>query len=63
MHLIFVGDLRVRVKHPLIKNLYFTGDTVTQWDVGSSGAAHRAVICASAIADRNHLKMLPPYMR
>ena len=59
----FIGDMRPSVKHPLIKNLYFTGDTVSQWDVGSSGAAHGAVICASAVAGRDHLRMLPPYMR
>ena len=58
-----IGDRRPDVKHPLVKNLYFTGDTVTQWDVGSNGTAHGAVICASAVASKDYLRMLPPYMR
>ena len=59
----YVGNMRFSVKHPLIKNLYFTGDTVTQWDVGTSGTAHGAVICAGAVSGRDHMTMLPPYMR
>lgn len=58
-----VGDRRPGVKHDLIKNLFFTGDTVTQWDVGTSGAAHGAIICASAVSGKDHLKLLPEYMR
>jgi len=58
-----VGDRRPSVKHPLIKNLFFTGDTVTQWDVGSSGACHGAVICASAVSGKDYLTLLPEYMR
>ena len=57
------GDRRPPVKHPLVKNLYFTGDTVTQWDVGSNGTTHGAIICASSVARKDYLKMLPPYMR
>jgi phytoene dehydrogenase-like protein len=58
-----VGDRRPSVKHPLIKNLFFTGDTVTQWDVGSSGTCHGAVICACAVSGRDYLTLLPEYMR
>ncbi|MFH1624467.1 MAG: hypothetical protein ABID54_04840, partial [Pseudomonadota bacterium] len=58
-----VGDRRPGVKHPYIKNLFFTGDTVSQWDVGTSGAAHGAVICASAVTGKDCLKILPEYMR
>lgn len=57
------GDRRPGVKHPLVKNLYFTGDTVTQWDVGSNGTAHGAIICASAVSGKDYLSLLPPYMR
>ena len=59
----YIGNRRFSVKHPLIKNLYFTGDTITQWDVGVSGTAHGAVICAGAVSGRDHMTMLPPYMR
>lgn len=58
-----IGDRRPSVRHQLIDNLFFTGDTVTQWDVGSSGTAHGAVICASAVAKKDHLTLLPEYMR
>lgn len=58
-----VGDRRPGVKHPYIKNLFFTGDTVSQWDVGTSGAAHGALICASAVTGKDCLKILPEYMR
>jgi len=57
------GDRRPGVKHPYIKNLFFTGDTVSQWDVGTSGAAHGAIICASAVTGKDYLKILPEYMR
>jgi hypothetical protein len=58
-----VGDRRFPVRHPVIRNLFFTGDCVEQWDVGTNGAAHGAVICASALTGRDYLKLLPPYWR
>ena len=58
-----VGDHRPAVKNPLINNMFFTGDTVTQFDVGSSGAAHGAVHCANAVSGQDHLVLLPSYMR
>ena len=58
-----VGDRRPGVKHPTISNLFFTGDTVTSWDMGTSSAAHAALICASAVTGKNCLKILPEYMR
>ncbi|MCZ7526649.1 MAG: FAD-dependent oxidoreductase [Acidimicrobiia bacterium] len=57
------GDRRPPVRHPLVRNLFFTGDTVTQTDVGTNGAAHGAVLCASAVADRDFRVLLPPAMR
>jgi len=58
-----VGDRRFPVRHPVIRNLFFTGDCVQQWDVGSNGASHGAVLCASALSGRDYLKLLPPYWR
>ncbi|MGV8059769.1 MAG: phytoene desaturase family protein [Smithellaceae bacterium] len=58
-----VGDRRPGVKHPNVRNMFFTGDTVSQWDVGTSGVAHGALICASAVTGKNCLQLLPEYMR
>ena len=58
-----VGKHRPSVKNPLVDNLFFTGDTVAQFDVGSSGTAHGATICASAVSGQDHLTLLPYYMR
>jgi len=57
------GDRRFPIRHPLIPNLFFTGDCVEQWDTFTSGAAHGGVLCASAVADRDYLSLLPPYWR
>jgi len=58
-----IGENRPSVKHPLVNNLFFTGDTVTQWDVGSSGTAHGAVLCANAVSGQDHLTLMPSYQR
>jgi hypothetical protein len=58
-----VTDRRLPVKHPTVQNLFFTGDTVTQSDFGSNGAAHGAALCACAVSGIDHLKILPPYWR
>ena len=58
-----VGDRRMPVQHPTVRNLFFSGDCVKQWDVGSNGAAHGAVLCVSALTGRDYLKLLPPYWR
>jgi hypothetical protein len=58
-----VGDRRPSIKHPLIRNLFFTGDTATLWDVGSSGTCHGAIHCASAVSGKDYLTLLPEYMR
>ncbi|MEO3859577.1 FAD-dependent oxidoreductase [Acrocarpospora sp. B8E8] len=57
------GDRRPPVQHPLVPNLFFTGDTVTQTDVGTNGAAHGAILCANAVAGRDFLPLLPDYLR
>jgi hypothetical protein len=59
----FIGDRRPTVAHPTIRNLFFTGDTVTQTDVGTSGAAHGAILCANAVSGKNFLTLLPEFMR
>jgi phytoene dehydrogenase-like protein len=59
----FIGDRRPTVGHPTIRNLFFTGDTVTQTDVGTSGAAHGAILCANAVSGKNFLTLLPEFMR
>ena len=59
----FTGERRFPVKHPVVRGLFFTGDDVEQWDVGSNGAAHGAVLCVSALTGRDYLKILPPYWR
>ncbi len=58
-----VWDRRLPPQHPGVRNLFFTGDGAKKWDVGSNGAAHAAVITASALSGRNYLKLLPPYWR
>jgi phytoene dehydrogenase-like protein len=58
-----VGDRRVPVQHPTLRNLYFTGDSVTQWGFGMSGATCGAVHCASAVSGRDQSVILPFYMR
>lgn len=58
-----VGDRRPPVQHPLIPNLFFTGDTVAQTDVGTNGAAHGGILCANAISGRDFLRLLPDYLR
>ena len=57
------GDRRFPVKHPTVRNLFFTGDCVQQWDVGTNGAAHGAVLCVSALTGRDYLKLFPPAWR
>ncbi len=57
------GDRRPPVQHPLVANLFFTGDTVTQTDVGTNGAAHGAILCANAVTGRDFLPLLPDYLR
>jgi phytoene dehydrogenase-like protein len=58
-----VGDRRLPVTHPTVKNLYFAGDSVTQWSFGISGATGGAIHCASAVAGRDQSVILPAYMR
>jgi monoamine oxidase len=58
-----VGDRKIPVRHPLISNLYFTGDTVESTDYGTACAAHAAMICASAVSGQDHRKLLPEMMR
>lgn len=58
-----VGDRRLPVSHPTVKNLYFAGDSVTQWSFGISGATGGAIHCASAVSGRDHSVILPAYMR
>ena len=57
------GDRRPPVQHPLVANLFFTGDTVTQTDVGTNGAAHGAILCANAVTGRDFLPLPPDYLR
>jgi phytoene dehydrogenase-like protein len=59
------GDRRFPIRHPLVTNLFFTGDYVQDyWDVGSSGAAHAGVLCANAVSGRqDYLNLLPSYWR
>ncbi len=58
-----IGDRRLPVTHPTISNLYFTGDTVSQWSFGISGTAGGAINCASAVTGKDQSVMLPSYMR
>ena len=58
-----VGDRLPPVQHPLIRNLFFTGDTVKQWDGGMNGAAQGGINCASAVAGKDFRTLLPPTMR
>ncbi|MEO8298127.1 MAG: FAD-dependent oxidoreductase [Burkholderiales bacterium] len=58
-----IGDRRPPVKHPLVKNLYFTGDTVAQTDVGTSGAVHGAMLCAGEVAGHDFMQLLPDFLR
>lgn len=58
-----VGDRRIPVTHPTVRNLFFTGDSIAQWSFGLSGATGGAIKCASAVSGRDHSVILPSYMR
>ena len=58
-----IGDRRLPATHPTVKNLYFTGDSITQWSFGISGTAGGAVHCASAVSGKDQSVILPSYMR
>jgi hypothetical protein len=59
-----VGERRLPPQHPAVRNLFFTGDSVEHWDVGSNGAAHAAVLTASKLSGRDYMSsLLPPYWR
>jgi phytoene dehydrogenase-like protein len=58
-----VGDRRIRVIHPLVRDLYFTGDSVRYWGLGVAGTAGAAVTCAGAASGRDYSFLLPFYMR
>ena len=58
-----IGDRRAPVAHPLVRDLFFTGDTVAQTDLGTNGAVHGAILCANAISGRDFLPLLPDYLR
>ena len=58
-----IGDRRLPVTHPTVKNLYFTGDSITQWSFGMSGATGGAIHCASAVSGKDQSVILPSYMR
>lgn len=58
-----VGRRRVPVVHPLVRDLYFTGDSVQYWGLGVAGTVGAAVQCASAASGRNYCSLLPFYMR
>jgi phytoene dehydrogenase-like protein len=59
------GDRRFPIRHPVIPNLFFTGDCVQEyWDNGCNGAAHAGVLCANAVSGRHdYLSLLPFYWR
>ncbi|MFO7962304.1 MAG: FAD-dependent oxidoreductase [Desulfobacterales bacterium] len=58
-----IGDRFLPIKHPLVKNLFFTGDSVESWGLGINFAAGSAVRCASAASGKNYSTILPFYMR
>lgn len=58
-----IGDRRPPVQHPLIANLYFTGDTVAQTDLGTNGATHGGILCANGVSGQDFLTLLPDYLR
>jgi phytoene dehydrogenase-like protein len=58
-----VGNRRIPVAHPLVENLYFTGDSVEQWSFGMSGTVGAGVNCASAVSGVDQSALLPDFMR
>jgi phytoene dehydrogenase-like protein len=58
-------DEWVDVKCPTVEGLYFAGDTYGKRtnEGGVEGATHSAFICASEIARRDYLQLLPPIFR
>ena len=58
-----IGDRRLPTRHPLVSNLFFTGDSVESWGLGINYAAGSAVRCASAASGKDFSTMLPFYMR
>ncbi len=58
-----VGNRMLPNTHPLVHNLYFAGDSVSQWGLGVTGAVGGAVNCASAASGKDYSLLLPFYMR
>jgi prolycopene isomerase len=58
-------DEWVDVQCPTVEGLYFAGDTYGKRinEGGIEGAAHSGFICASAIAGKDYLQLLPPVFR
>jgi len=58
-------DEWVDVKCPTVEGLFFAGDTYGKRlnEGGIEGAAHSGFICASAIAGKDYLQLLPPVFR
>jgi hypothetical protein len=58
-----MGERRPPVSLPTVPNLFFAGDTTSQNDFGTNGAAHSAILAANAISGRDFLPMVPDFMR
>lgn len=58
-----LGDRRLPVKHPTVRNLFHTGDTTEQWGIATDGVGHGAALTVSAVTGKDYTELLAPWGR
>lgn len=58
-----VGEDKPEVKSPYVEGLYFSGDTVRGWGCAADAAVHAALLCATAVGQRDYMQVVPEFMR
>jgi phytoene dehydrogenase-like protein len=58
-----LGDRRLPVKHPTLRNLFHTGDNVAQWGIATDGVGHGATLTVSAVTGKDYTQLLAPWGR
>ncbi|WCT05782.1 phytoene desaturase family protein [Rhodococcus qingshengii] len=58
-----LGDRRLPVKHPTVRNLFHTGDTTEQWGIATDGVGHGATLTVGAVTGKDYTQLLAPWGR
>ncbi|GAA4546403.1 phytoene desaturase family protein [Pseudonocardia xishanensis] len=58
-----LGDRRLPVVHPTLKNLFHTGDNVAQWGIATDGVGHGACLTVGAVTGKDYTHLLAPWGR